>query len=110
MSKIFERSSFAIKKSLNDADQHSTFKYIATDESIHSSLTNLGAELFRGTKGLLTGFIITSTGVSKKLQESAEWNEAVLGLGNQSTLLAKGIARSAWKGLSEAILKSSLKA
>lgn len=105
---VFERSSALVKKGLNEADESSILKHLVMDEDIRSSLSSLGAGLFRGSRDLLTGFLISSFGVSKKLKDSPEWNEAISGLGQQSVILAKELARSAWKSVNE-VVRASMK-
>ena len=99
-----------VKRSLNDADESSILRYLVTDDNIRASLSSLGSGLLRGSRDLLTGFLISSFGVSKKLAASPEWNEAMSGLGKQSIILAKELARTTWKSVNEVIRASSVKA
>ena len=79
---------------------------MANDEDFKNSLTRLGVRLFRSTKELLTGVVISTTGVSRTLTDSVEWNQAVAGLGDRTALIAKLVAFAAWRKVDELIKKS----
>ena len=79
---------------------------IVNDEDFKNSLTRLGLGLFRSTKELIAGVAISTTGVSRTLTDSVEWNQAVAGLGDRTALIAKLIAFAAWRRVDELIKKS----
>ena len=91
---------------MNDSDRSSIFMQIFTDKELRISMANAGLGLFRGSKELFTGVIISTSGVSRRLSDSTEWNEAITELGDRTTFLAKVLAVSAWRSANELMKKS----
>lgn len=93
-------------KGMNDSDRSSIFMQIFTDKELRISMANAGLGLFRSSKELFTGVIISTSGVSRRLSDSTEWNEAITELGDRTTFLAKVLAVSAWRSANELMKKS----